>query len=205
MTDIHLMATNEAVLAAALPWLRGSGDDGAAVWLEASPFHALVPGVLIVAAPAEADETGEIVREAEIAPGFHAELRLILGHPDYVEILDACAPFLRAPETPQHDFAEGGLATVPPVISDRQFAQVLAIEEIITEDEALAWAARGDLPEALEAAVGQLPEANRFGARMLLAAATSYERAHPLVGVLGEILGRDDTALDDIWRRAAAL
>lgn len=94
---------------------------------------------------------------------------------------------------------------VPSVISDRQFAQVLAIDGVITEDEALAWAARGDLPETLETAVGTLPEGQQFGARMLLAAATTYEREHPLVAVLGGLLDYDDAALDDLWIRAAAL
>ena len=100
----------------------------------------------------------------------------------------------------------------PPIIpiapvSDRQFAQVLAIDGKITQDEALAWAARGDLPDALENAIAQLPEAGgqRFAARMLLSAATSYDRAHPLVGMLGGLLGYDTAALDDLWRRGAAL
>jgi hypothetical protein len=90
-------------------------------------------------------------------------------------------------------------------ISDRQFAQQLAIIGTITEDEALAWAARGDLPEAIETAIAAMPEGERFGARMLLASATTYERAHPLVPALADLLGYDAEALDDLWRAAAAL
>lgn len=94
---------------------------------------------------------------------------------------------------------------VPAVISDRQFAQQLAILGAIAEAEALAWAARGDLPAALDAAIAGLPESDRFGARMLLGAATTYERHHPLVADLGNAMGYDDAALDDLWRAAARL
>ena len=112
-----------------------------------------------------------------------------------------------------YDPAANTLSDPPPLVlpivpvSDRQFAQVLAIDGKITQDEALAWAARGDLPDALENAIAQLPEAGgqRFAARMLLSAATSYDRAHPLVGMLGGLLGYDTAALDDLWRRGAAL
>ncbi len=91
------------------------------------------------------------------------------------------------------------------VISDRQFAQALADAGTITQDEALAWAARGDLPATMDGAVNALPDEHRFAARMLLAAATSYERSHPLVGVLAGLLGYDEVALDELWRTAAAL
>lgn len=89
-------------------------------------------------------------------------------------------------------------------ISDRQFAQQLAIDGVITEAEALAWAARGDLPTALEAVVSQLGE-RAFAARMLLSAATTYERGHPLTGVLGGLLGYEPADLDRLWQDAAAL
>lgn len=94
---------------------------------------------------------------------------------------------------------------VPAVISDRQFAQQLAVLGTITEAEALAWAARGELPDAMEAAIAALPESDRFGARMLLASATTYERAHPLVAQLGALLEYDAADLDDLWRAAGEL
>lgn len=111
---------------------------------------------------------------------------------------------LLASEFPVEAFA-APLPPVPASISDRQFAQQLAVLGTITEAEALAWAARGDLPAALEAAVGALPEAERFAARMLIAAATSYERSHPLVAELGGLMGYSAHALDDLWRAAAQL
>jgi hypothetical protein len=99
-------------------------------------------------------------------------------------------------------------------ISDRQFAQALALSGTITEAEALAWAARGELPAAMEAALAKIPEAggHRFGARMMLAGATTFERSHPLTAQLGGLLTNpavgspyDAAALDALWTRASAL
>ncbi|MEE8629071.1 hypothetical protein [Methylobacterium ajmalii] len=58
--------------------------------------------------------------------------------------IDAVSGVIFTPEgeTPPLAFAATDLAP----ISDRQFAQALALAHVITEDEALAWAARGDLP-----------------------------------------------------------
>lgn len=100
-----------------------------------------------------------------------------------------------------------GALRVPEVISDRQFAQQLAILGTITEAEAIAWAARGDLPETLEQAIATLPTEDgvQFSARMLLSSATTYERSHPMTATLGGVLGYDAAELDDLWRAAAQL
>jgi hypothetical protein len=59
----------------------------------------------------------------------------------------------------------------------------------------------------MEDALDHIPDADgqRFGARMMLAAATSYERHLPLTEQLGALLGYDAAALDALWTRAAAL
>ncbi len=101
--------------------------------------------------------------------------------------------------------AEPDLKPVPLAISDRQLAQQLAIDEVITEDEAVAWAARGDLPKMIKSAVAQLPSDARFSARMHLSSTKTYERGQPLAGVLGEMLGFDGAALDALWIAAADL
>lgn len=100
-----------------------------------------------------------------------------------------------------------GPPSVPTTISDRQFAQQLAILGAITPDQAIAWAARGDLPEALETAIATLPEEGgvKFSARMLLSSATTYERSHPMTATLGAMLGYDAADLDDLWRAASLL
>jgi len=100
-------------------------------------------------------------------------------------------------------------APPPPVpfsISDRQFAQQLAVLGTITQAEAIAWAARGDLPAVLTSAIDSLPDdGTRFSAQMLLSSATTYERLHPMTATLGTMLGYDDADLDAMWRAAALL
>lgn len=93
----------------------------------------------------------------------------------------------------------------PEDISDRQFAQQLAILGTITETEAIGWAARGDLPAALEAAVSMLPFGEHFSAHMLLSSATSYRFSHPLAAALGAMLGFDESARRQLWQAAALL
>ena len=116
--------------------------------------------------------------------------------------------------TPEGEAPPGPAPLPLPAISDRQFAQALALAGAITQDEALAWAARGDLPSALLDALALLPEEGgvRFGAHMMLAAATTYERSHPLTAQLGALLVNpatgqpyDADALDGLWRLAGSL
>jgi hypothetical protein len=126
---------------------------------------------------------------------------------------DALATLFEGGEVEISAFA-GSPEPVPAIISDRQFAQALALAGTITEAEALAWAARGELPDAMEDALEQIPDAGgqRFAARMMLAAATTYERHLPLTEQLGALLTNpatgepyDAAALDALWTRAAAL
>ncbi|MGX1786829.1 hypothetical protein ACWIGM_08840 [Bosea sp. NPDC055332] len=94
----------------------------------------------------------------------------------------------------------------PPIvpITDRQFAHELAVRGTITEEEALDWAARGDLPAVMESAIGTLPTEARFAARMLLRGAVTYDRQHPIVDQIGAIFGYNQAEIDDLWRAAAA-
>lgn len=118
-------------------------------------------------------------------------------------------PVIPTPDDPGAD----PLADLPPYdpvpeeISDRQFAQRLAILGVITWPEAIAWASKGDLPSTLNTAINQLPTAGdvRNTAKMLLSSATTYERSHPMTATLGAMLGFDDSQLDDLWRTAAVL
>ncbi len=115
-------------------------------------------------------------------------------------------PIVPTPDDPGPD----PLADLPPYepvpeeISDRQFAQELAIRGVITEAEALAWAGAGTLPAAMMAAINKLPADQRFAAKMSLASATTYRRSHPLADMLGGLLGYDAAEIDDLWRAAAA-
>lgn len=95
---------------------------------------------------------------------------------------------------------------VPDEVSDRQFFQQLALEGAITQDEALEAVSVGTLPSTLSTALAQIPDpTERFNAVITLVGATTYKRSHPLTGLLGQILDKDGDALDELWRKAAAL
>lgn len=94
---------------------------------------------------------------------------------------------------------------VPSEVADWQFAGQAAVEGIITRDEALAWAARGEVPATLDGAVASaIPDADAlFQVRMLLSGGKSYLRDNPLVPLLGQVFGKDAAGLDQFWRDAA--
>lgn len=94
---------------------------------------------------------------------------------------------------------------VPQTISDRQFFQQLAVQGIITQDEALAAIGPGTLPAALGALVSNLPAEQQFPASMLLKGAVQFERQHPMVAVLGQAFGWTSDQIDDLWRAASRL
>ena len=96
-------------------------------------------------------------------------------------------------------------APVPASISDRQFFQGLALQSVITQEEALAAVKTGELPALIAAYVAELPDAEKFSAQMLLSGATVFERAHPFTARFGLAMGWTDAQLDDFWRFCAAL
>lgn len=99
-------------------------------------------------------------------------------------------------------------AATPPsstIVSDCQFAQALAMVGLITQDEAVAWVAAGVLPAAMAAIVDTLPPDQRFGAKMLLQGATTFDAANPLVSQIGSAAGKTPEQIAEIFRIAAAL
>jgi hypothetical protein len=94
---------------------------------------------------------------------------------------------------------------VPPVISDRQFFQQLAIDTEITEQEALDAVMTGVIPARLETALGTLPTAQQFSARMALSGSTEFRRAHPMTNLLQAALGWTKQQTDDLWRKASLI
>lgn len=92
-----------------------------------------------------------------------------------------------------------------PEISDRQFFQALAIRGAITEAEALDAVGPGIIPPAMEALIDQLPEEQRFAARMLIRGATRYERQHPIADLIRGLYGWSVEDADEFWRFAATL
>ena len=94
-----------------------------------------------------------------------------------------------------------------PEISDRQFAQGLAEFGLVTTAEAEEWVAAGTLPPALAAMVEQLPDAQRFSARMLLRGATRFEFNHPLAEAFAALADPPWSTTDRaaFWRYCATL
>lgn len=101
---------------------------------------------------------------------------------------------------------EPGPEPVPEVISDRQFAQALAKQGVITKDEALAFVKRGEVPDALQAVIDSIedPE-NRFDLDMAVSGATTFERSNPSTVVLAAALQWSAEQMDDLWRFAATI
>lgn len=90
-------------------------------------------------------------------------------------------------------------------ISDSQFFQALALREEITEAEALEAVGPGVIPPAMDALIDQLPQDQRFAARMLIRGATTYERQHPIADLIRSLYGWSIEDTDDFWRFAATL
>lgn len=95
---------------------------------------------------------------------------------------------------------------VPEVISDRQFFQMAALLEIITQAEALAAVKTGDIPANLQAIVDAIPSPiEKFSATMLLSGATEFARYHPLTESVAQSLGWTSEQIDQFFIAAAQL
>ena len=92
-----------------------------------------------------------------------------------------------------------------PDVSDRQFFQALANDGKITQDEALAYVGPGTLPQAILTAIGQLPPADQFAAKMEITGAKTFMRTDALAAQMGQILSMSSDDLDTLWRAASAL
>ncbi|WP_342714455.1 hypothetical protein AAFG22_14865 [Bradyrhizobium sp. B024] len=93
---------------------------------------------------------------------------------------------------------------VPSSVSDRQFFQQLAVEGIITQDDALASNA-AVIPPPLLAIIDAMPESQQFAAKMLVSGATVFQRNHPMTVAIGAAYGWDSAQIDAFFRSAAAL
>lgn len=112
------------------------------------------------------------------------------------------------------DWLAGGNATdailptpvpVPAAISDRQFFQQLAVQGVITQNEALAAVKTGDTPPALQQVIDGLPPGQQFEATMIISGATTFQRNHPLTVAIGVACHWSIDQIDDLFRTAAEL
>ena len=98
-----------------------------------------------------------------------------------------------------------GAPKPPPVISDRQFFQQLAIQSVITQDEALAAVSTGAVPAEMQPLIAALPPAAQFAAHMKIAGATEFTRTDPITLAIGEAYGWSSAQLDTLWLSASLL
>lgn len=103
--------------------------------------------------------------------------------------------------------AKLAIASVPPeVISDRQFAQALAKQGVISKDEALALVKRGEVPPALQAVIDNVSDdEERFDLDMAVSGATTFERSNPSTESLAAALGWSSDQMDELWTYAASI
>lgn len=95
---------------------------------------------------------------------------------------------------------------VPTTISDRQFAQALAHQGVITKDEALAFVKSGDIPPLLQTALDAVEDEDaKFDMMIAVSGATMFERNNPSTLALASAMGWTPTQMDDLWRYAASL
>lgn len=94
---------------------------------------------------------------------------------------------------------------VPSEISDRQFFQQLAIEGIITQDEALAAVQTGTIPAVLQKIVDQMADDQKFGAKMILSGATIFQFNHPMTIGIAMAYGWDEARRGAFFTAAGAL
>lgn len=93
---------------------------------------------------------------------------------------------------------------VPQSISDRQFFQQLAVQGIITQDEALH-ANAAVIPSELMTLIDGLPAAQQFDAKMKISGATTFLRNDPLTIAIGAAYGWTGAQIDAFFVAAAAL
>lgn len=95
---------------------------------------------------------------------------------------------------------------VPETISDRQFAQALAKQGIISQDEALAFVKRGEVPTMLQATIDAVEDPDaRFNLDMAVSGATTFDRYNPSTVALAVALTWSPAQMDDLWRFAATI
>lgn len=107
---------------------------------------------------------------------------------------------------PEPAIVDGGPVAdaVPQSISDRQFFQQLAVDGIITQDQALASNA-AVIPPPLLTIIEAMPAEQQFAAKMLVSGATVFERNHPMTLAIAAARAMTSEQVDDFFRAAAAL
>lgn len=112
------------------------------------------------------------------------------------------APFAPAPAAePGPAERRAGLAP----LTRRQLFLALYGQGHLTGPEALAAAATGAVPGALEPAFAALPEPDQTEARIAFATFREARRLDPLITMIARAAGLSDAEIDAIWTRFAAV
>lgn len=95
-------------------------------------------------------------------------------------------------------------ATIPP-LTRRQVFIALHRLGLITAPEAVAAAATGVVPAALEPVFAALPEPDQTDARVTFAAFQMAYRLDPMTAMIGAVGGLTDDQIDAIWTGSAGI
>jgi len=94
---------------------------------------------------------------------------------------------------------------LPQSVSVRQFAQAAAQLDLITPDEALAWAKREALPAIMEQMLTAIPDQYRWEGRIMLEGASAFEPGNEFVTMFSVVANVPDDVQGQLWRLAASL
>lgn len=85
------------------------------------------------------------------------------------------------------------------VLSRAQFATAAFLEELITEEEATAYAGAGTLPAFAVTAIATLPQPQQAPARILAAGAREIARSNQLIALMQAALDMPDEDVDELF------
>lgn len=136
-------------------------------------------------------ETGHVII---VEPG-HALWASASARPDIT-------PF--APEPVPEPGPEGIWAAIPP-LTRRQVFIALHRLGLLTAAEAVAAAATGEVPAALEPMFAALPEPEQTDARVTFAAFQMAYRLDPMTAMIAAASGMTDEQIDAVWTGFAAV
>lgn len=137
------------------------------------------------------DETGHVII---VEPG-HALWASASARPDIL-------PFAPKPEPDPEP--EDPRAAIPP-LTRRQVFIALHRLGLITAAEAVAAAATGTVPAALEPVFAALPEPDQTDARVTFAAFQMAYRLDPMTAMIAAAAGMTEEQIDAIWTGFAAV
>lgn len=124
------------------------------------------------------------------------------GHPLWrdASVLASILPFVPDPASlpPPVPGPEEIRAMIPP-LTRRQVFIALHRLGLITATEAVAAAATGAVPSALESVFASLPEPSQTDARVTFAAFQMAYRLDPLTAMIAAAAGKTEEEIDTIW------